>query len=126
VAISLSGKPIQANGDTDPWPSMRDDMRRRWIVFREQVGVSASEDCAVRIESGRAGILAALRYQSGFWIVPSSQCEMQIDGVGVRESVPLSAGTTLSLAGASLKVRQSEPLLYAAGNAAAEARRAAE
>jgi hypothetical protein len=122
VAIALSGMPGQGNGETDPWPSMREDMRRKWIVFREQAGISASEDCAVRLPSERPGILAALRYQSGFWIVPSSRCEMQIDGVSMRESVPLSAGTTLSIGGANLKVQQSEPT-YAA-DLAVETRRA--
>lgn len=123
VAITFSGLAQQAKGEPAPWPSMHQDMARKWVVFREQVGVSASEDCAVQIASARKGILAALRYQSGFWIVPSSQCEMQIDSVAVREPVPLSAGTTLSIGGESLKIQHSEPLSVAIDNPEIETRR---
>lgn len=125
VVITLSGTSGRTNGETNPWPSMKEDMARRWIVFREQVGISASEDCALGIESPRAGILAALRYQSGFWVVPSSQCEMQIDGVGLRESVPLAAGATLSIGGASLRTEQSDPSNFKRDPGAIETRRAA-
>jgi hypothetical protein len=124
VAITLSGRPGQTNGKTDPWPSMHEDMARKWIVFREQVGISVSEDCAVRLRSGQAGILAALRYQSGFWIVPSSRCAMQIDGVELFESAPLPVGATLSIGGANLKVEPSNPLPFVP-DTVVETRRAA-
>jgi hypothetical protein len=123
VAITFSGLAQQVKGEPAPWPSMQQDMARRWVVFREQVGVSASEDCALQIASAHKGILAALRYQSGFWIVPSPQCEMQIDSVAVREPVPLSAGITLSIGGSSLTTQHSEQLPVAVDNPGIEARR---
>jgi hypothetical protein len=117
IVITLSGSPGVADRGDDPWPSMQEDMTRRWIVFRQQVGISAAEDCALRLQSEASGILAALRYQSGFWIVPSSQCALQMDSMPFGESVPLPADTTLSLAGTTLRVERSELMRSACADA---------
>lgn len=109
VVITLSGVPASANSQPDPWPSMQDDIKRRWVVFREQIGVSAAEDCALRVDGDLPGIIAAIRYQSGFWVVPSSQCTSHIDDIVFRESVPLAIGANLTLGGTRLRVEQQMP-----------------
>jgi hypothetical protein len=82
-------------------------------VFREQIGISAAEDVALDVDGGARGILAALRYQSGFWIVPSSQHRLDVDGVPFQEPVPLFPGATLSLGGTTFCVDKSESLTKA-------------
>jgi pSer/pThr/pTyr-binding forkhead associated (FHA) protein len=94
--------------EADAWPSMKTDINRRWVVFREQIGISAAEDVALDVDGGEQGILAALRYQSGFWIVPSSRHRLQVDGVPFHEPVPLFPGATLSLGGTTFLVDKSE------------------
>jgi len=112
VVVTVSGtKACQA--EPHPWPTMMSDMARRWIIFREQIGVSAEEDCALSLDDGPAGVLAAIRYQSGFWIVPSSQGTLQVDEIAFRESVPMPAGAALSLSGAKLRIELPNPTGHA-------------
>ena len=104
---------VEGNSTTDDgqcWPSLREDISRRWVVFREQIGVSAAKDCALSVEGQEAGILAAVRYQSGFWIVPSSQKTVELDDIAFRESVPLFPGASLHLCGTKLRVEHQIPL----------------
>jgi hypothetical protein len=113
VVIALRGIDTDAEWESDAWPSMKTDINRRWVVFREQIGISAAEDVALDVDGGAPGILAALRYQSGFWIVPSSQHRLDVDGVPFQEPVPLFPGATLSLGGTTFCVDKSESLTKA-------------
>ncbi len=108
VVISLKYVGTSAELKSDAWPSMKTDINRRWVVFREQIGISAAEDVALDVDGGEQGILAALRFQSGFWIVPSSRHSLHIDGVPFHEPVPLFPGATLSLGGTTFCVDKSE------------------
>lgn len=108
VVVTVSGTNV-LQSDPHPWPTMMTDMARRWVIFREQIGVSANNDCALSIEDGPGGVLAAIRYQSGFWIVPSSQEALQVDEIAFRESVPIPVGTALSFSGAILRVEMPKP-----------------
>ena len=87
---------------------MHADMSRRWIVFREQIGVSATEDVAISIDSSEAGILAAIRYQNGFWMLPSARHKLSVNGVAFQSPVPIFSGAALSVGGASLDVLKPE------------------
>jgi hypothetical protein len=109
VVISLKAAiDTDAELESDAWPSMKTDINRRWVVFREQIGISAAEDVALDVDGGEQGILAALRYQSGFWIVPSSRHRLFVDGVPFHEPVPLFPGATLSLGGTTFCVDKSQ------------------
>lgn len=104
VVVRLSGTNApHIEPQPHPWPTMADDVDQRWVIFREQIGVSAEEDCALSVDEGPPGILAAIRYQNGFWIVPSSQGALQVDEIAFRESVPIPAGAALSLSGSTLR-----------------------
>lgn len=109
VVVAVEGK--STADDAQCWPSIGEDMSRRWVVFREQIGVSSTKDCALTVEGQEAGILAAVRYQSGFWIVPSSQKTVEVDDIAFRESVPLFPGASLHLCGTRLRVEQQIPLM---------------
>jgi hypothetical protein len=109
VVIAVTGANNALAGSSDPWPSMQADMKRRWVVFREQVGVGASEDVAIPIPSRAAGTLAAIRYRNGFWILPSAKHKLTVNGVPFRAAVPICPGAEISVGGAILSVRKSEP-----------------
>jgi hypothetical protein len=104
VVIALSGDADANERAPQTWPSMAADMCRRWVVCRAQVGVGGSEQCAVQIDNPAPGILAAIRYQKGFWAVPSSNANLQIAGMDFSQPVPLVAGTSLCLAGTMLQI----------------------
>ena len=108
VVISLRRINTDAELESDAWPSMSTDINRQWVVFREQVGMSGTEDVALDVDNDEQGILAALRYQSGFWIVPSSRHSLHVDGVPFHEPVPLFPSATFSIGGTEFCVDKSE------------------
>lgn len=94
VVISLrhSGSAL-ATAST--WPTVQQDLARRWIVFRSEIGIAAEEDCAVRIEGGGPGIAAAIRYENGFWAVPPPGSKVRVNDTTFEAPVPVPTGASL-------------------------------
>lgn len=88
------------------WPTAQSDFERRWIVFREQLGISAEQDSAIRISGVKQGIVAAIRYQQGFWIVPAQDCEVLVNDERILGPLPLVPEAKLALEGFPLRVGQ--------------------
>jgi hypothetical protein len=108
VVVSLISA-VHRTDMADTWPAMEQDVRRRWIVFREQIGISGSGQCALQIDGATANVMAAVRYQRGFWIVPSQQSGLIIDGLDFRENVPLGVGMTVGILDRDLPVDGRQP-----------------
>ncbi|MFL6688950.1 MAG: FHA domain-containing protein [Alphaproteobacteria bacterium] len=84
-------------GMVSAWPTVEQDLARRWIVFRTQIGVAVDDDCALRIDGTGEGIAAAIRYQNGFWIVPSADSKVAVDGVEFDAPTPIPLGADLRI-----------------------------
>ncbi len=97
--LSGSAGDALANAETDA--------PQRWIVFREQFGIGGA-DCALPLPGAPANIVAAIRYQSGFWILPSARATLQLDGTQFRSPLPLPPDSALSLDGVSFHVLRTE------------------
>jgi pSer/pThr/pTyr-binding forkhead associated (FHA) protein len=86
-----------ALGLAESWPTVQQDISRRWIVFRNQIGASSEEDCALRLPAPTQGIVAALRYQNGFWVVPSTGSKVSVNEVEFEAPAPLPSGASVCL-----------------------------
>jgi hypothetical protein len=108
VVLSLrrTGAPL---GMADAWPTAEQDLARRWIVFRTQVGVAVGEDCALRIDGSGEGITAAIRYQNGFWVVPSAGSKVIVNTVEFDAPAPIPRGAELRLGNSRFRVETSVP-----------------
>lgn len=71
------------------WPTLHDDLKKRWLVFREECLLGADESQVLARSPAEA--VASLAFRNGFWVSPMNGSEMQIDDLLFQTSVPLPA-----------------------------------
>ncbi|MBV9331804.1 MAG: FHA domain-containing protein, partial [Alphaproteobacteria bacterium] len=71
------------------WPTLHDDLKKRWLVFREECLLGADESQVLARSPAEA--VACLAFRNGFWVSPMSGSEMQIDDLAFQSPVPLPA-----------------------------------
>lgn len=92
IRVQHSGSAL---GTADAWPTVHQDLSRRWIVFATHIGLSAEEDCALRLETPERGIVACIRYQNGFWAIPSAGAKLAINETEFEAPVPIPSGAVI-------------------------------
>jgi hypothetical protein len=98
-AIVIQVQPGGAFKDPDlkTWPTLHDDLTKRWLVFPQSCRLSADESRIVARKNEDA--VAQLSFDNGFWIAPLGGRDLRIDGMTFRDRVPLPAAVDLEVGG---------------------------
>jgi EAL domain-containing protein (putative c-di-GMP-specific phosphodiesterase class I) len=105
-AVVISVRPGGAFEDPDheTWPTLRDDLQKRWVVFRNDCPLGASEYEAVAATPETA--MAVLSYHNGLWIAPAQSHTLRVNAHIFRDRVPVCDDAELSFGTLKLKVRK--------------------
>ena len=111
VVMSLTADETRLNGGAEEaqWPSWREDLRTRWVLFDGRIGLGTSGDGAIVLGDASAEKAAEIWFEEGFWIAPSADAPLTIADVPFTERVPLPAGADLTIGDARLRVESLKP-----------------
>ena len=103
VVISVSVGAAFGKGGSQTWPSLQDDLMKRWVVFREEFVIGAGE------LSNSLGFMpqeqsAAITFRDGFWMTPLDGTDLRLDDRAFRSTVPLPLETDLEIGALRLRV----------------------
>ena len=106
VVVSVSvGAAFDKEG-RQSWPSLQEDLSKRWIVFRDDLLLGASSTSKLLgMDTLKEGATISLR--NGYWIAPRGQNPVRLDGIDFRCAVPLAADSDLAVGSLTFQVRRS-------------------
>ena len=105
-AVVVQVQPGGAFKDPDlkTWPTLHDDLTKRWLVFPQSCRLSADENRIVARQDEDA--VALLSFDNGYWIAPLGGRELRIDGMTFCTKVPLPAAVELEVGGLKFRTER--------------------
>ena len=91
------------------WPSWREDLHTRWVVFDGRIGLGTAKDGAIVLEDAGAEKAAEIWFEHGFWIAPCANSPLTIADTQFLERAPLPDGAKLTIGAAQLRVSSLKP-----------------
>jgi hypothetical protein len=103
VVISVSVGAAFDKSGSQTWPSLQEDLMKRWVVFREEFVIGAGE------LSNSLGFTpqeesAAITFGDGFWMTPLNGTYLRLDDRVFKYTVPLPLETDLEVGALRLRV----------------------
>jgi hypothetical protein len=103
VIVSVSvGAGFDKSG-SQTWPSLQEDLIKRWVVFNEEF-VIGSGDASKLLGFAPQDKAAAIKFEDGFWITPLKGAALRLDDRMFKEAVPLPLETDLEVGSLMLRV----------------------
>ena|GEM_PF-5364242 len=111
LILKLSSSVIRFIDDTNMgqmWPSMDEDMSKRWVLFDAVLPVGVDQDGRLNVAtSDKCAALAELSYDGRYYIEPvvlhAEQSDILINGQTVHGKIPLSEGVQITIDGQSVQ-----------------------
>jgi len=94
--------PIQSS----KWPSWREDVLTRWVVFQGQIDLGTSKNGAIVLNEAGAEKAAEIWFDDGFWIAPCADAPLSIAETLFFERSPLPVGAGVAIGDARLHVER--------------------
>ena len=105
VVVSVSvGAAFDKEG-WQTWPTLQEDLAKRWLVFRDDFSLGSGYSNKV-LGLDTMGSQASISFSNGFWITPSAGSEVHIDNVSFRSAVPIPAESELGVGALRLRVER--------------------
>ena len=103
VIVSVSvGAGFDKSG-SQTWPSLQEDLIKRWVIFREDF-VIGSGDASRLLGFAPQEETSAITFQEGFWITPRDGTSLRLDDRIFKEAVPLPLETDVEAGSAMFRV----------------------
>jgi hypothetical protein len=108
VVITFTFDPVKVREGLDDaqWLELQNDLTTTWLVFDSQVSIGNSPGCALSVPACQVEVAAHIRFKSGYWISPAEGTQLTLGECVFAREVPLAPKAQLSLAGATLQVRE--------------------
>ena len=103
VSVSVGAAFDKAGWQT--WPSLQEDLGKRWVVFRDEF-VLGSDYAHKALGLAVQDNPAAVAFRNGFWIAPFRGSEIHLDNIAFRSAVPLPAETELCVGSLKLRIER--------------------
>jgi pSer/pThr/pTyr-binding forkhead associated (FHA) protein len=103
AAVLVAVQPGGAFKDREltTWPTLQEDLKKRWLVFRQTCFLGADENAVLAQTPEEA--LAALSFDEGYRIAPLGTRDLRIDDMPFRTAAPLLAGAWIEVGGLRLR-----------------------
>jgi hypothetical protein len=103
VAISVSvGAAFDKEG-WQTWPSLQEDLGKRWVMFRDEFLLgSPGTSKVLGIEPHKEP--AAITSRGGYWIAPQAGNTVRLDGIAFRSAVPLPLESELEIGSSKFRI----------------------
>jgi len=96
VVVSVSVGAAFDKAGWESWPSLQDDLTKRWVVFRDDFLLGASGTAKLLgVEAQEEA--AAITLRNGYWIAPPNGSAIRLDGIDFRSPVPLAPESELEV-----------------------------
>jgi len=96
VVVSVSVGAAFDKAGWESWPSLQEDLTKRWVVFRDDFLLGASGTAKLLgVEAQEEA--AAITLRNGYWIAPSNGSAIRLDGIDFRSPVPLAPESELEV-----------------------------
>ena len=103
IAVSVGAAFDKAGWQS--WPSLQEDLSKRWVVFRDDFLLGAgSTSKLLGIDAPQAA--AAISLRNGYWIAPRTQSPVRLDGIDFHCAVPLAAESELEVGPLKFQIRR--------------------
>lgn len=103
VIVSVSvGAGFDKSG-SQTWPSLQEDLIKRWVIFREDF-VIGSGDASKLLGFTPQDETVAITFREGFWITPRDGTSLRLDDKIFKEAVPLPLETDVEAGSAMFRV----------------------
>jgi hypothetical protein len=103
IVVSVSvGAGFDKSG-SQSWPSLQEDLIRRWVIFSEGF-VLGSGDASKLLGFAPQEETVAVSFRDGFWITPLQGTSLRLDDRMFRETVPLPLETDVEVGSATFRV----------------------
>jgi len=103
VIVSVSvGAGFDKSG-SQTWPSLQEDLIKRWVIFREDF-VVGSGDASKLLGFEPQEETVAITFREGFWITPRDGTSLRLDDKIFKEAVPLPLETDVEAGSATFRV----------------------
>lgn len=105
VVVSVSVGAAFEKAGWQSWPSLQEDLSKRWVVFREDFVLGArSTSKLLGVEALKDA--AAITLKNGFWIAPRGQSFVRLNGIDFHSAVPLASESELEVGSLKFQVRR--------------------
>jgi hypothetical protein len=105
VAVSVSVGAAFHKAGWQTWPSLQEDLSKRWVVFRDEF-LLGSQGVSKILGIEPQNEQAAITLRSGFWIAPRGRSDVRLDGVSFRSAVPLPLESELEVGSAKFRIER--------------------
>jgi hypothetical protein len=96
VVVSVSVGAAFDKAGWESWPSLQEDLTKRWVVFRDDFLLGASGTAKLLgVEAQEEA--AAITLRNGYWIAPPNGSAIRLDGIDFRSPVPLAPESELEV-----------------------------
>jgi len=103
VIVSVSvGAGFDKSG-SQTWPSLQEDLIKRWVIFREDF-VIGSGDASKLLGFAPQEETIAITFRDGFWVTPRDGTSLRLDDKLFKEAVPLPLETDVEAGSATFRV----------------------
>lgn len=87
------------------WPSLQEDLAKRWLVFRDEFTLG-SDYTSKALGLAASDVPAVISFSNGFWITPHAGHEIRINNVAFRSTVPIPVESDLSVGALELRIER--------------------
>jgi len=105
VVVSVSVGAAFDKAGWQSWPSLQEDLSKRWVVFRDDFLLGARGTAKlVGVEAQKEA--AAISLRNGYWIAPPTGSALRLDGIDFRSAVPLAPECELEVGSLKFQIKR--------------------
>jgi hypothetical protein len=110
VVVSVSVGAAFDKAGWESWPSLQEDLSKRWVVFRDDFLLGASGTAKLLgVEAQEEAAVITLR--NGYWIAPPNGSAIRLDGIDFRSPVPLAPESELEVGTLRFQIKRARDSL---------------
>jgi len=106
IGFEYDADSLRAELGDKEWSELKDELAHTWIIFNGKVSIGASSGCTLTLDNCGSPIAATIEYANGYWISPTVDSRLAIDGTIFEQSVPLAAAPELAIGDSRILVRE--------------------
>lgn len=125
IVVSVSVGAAFDKAGWQSWPSLQEDLCKRWVVFRDHFLLGTSDTAKLLgVEAQKEA--AVITSRNGYWIAPQNGGALRLDGIDFRSAVPLARESELEVGSLKFQVKRAHDSIAptASGSEAASGTRA--
>jgi len=105
VVVSVSVGAAFDKAGWQSWPSLQEDLCKRWVVFRDDFLLGANGTAKLLGVEAQAEA-AAITLRNGYWIAPPTGSALRLDGIDFRCAVPLAPESELEVVSLKFQIKR--------------------